>query len=483
MAAENSKHSHKKLGDVIEQIGFGFAQVRIALMSGGVWLADGAELLLIGTVTRAVSDEWHMAAWQRGCVVSVVFVGILIGNSIGGPLSDSKGRRTMVLFSFLGIAVFSAFSALTINFWTLSIVRLFVGISFGIGQPADKVNTSEISPVTWRIALNGLSQLLFIAGELYSAILIYGQDPYMKHLHWRLLLLYGALPCVVCGCLAYLYLPNSPSFLAANGDYVGAQEVLEQMQRNNGVGPISLDFQVEQARDQTSSKNNLLAPVKLLCSPTLLYSTLAVTFSCFTCNLLYYGSLYAFPQLLAEADTGISPALGLLIGASWEIPGVLIAIMCGMAWRRIPAMLIYLVLTLVSSALFIIGFSTHTSSEHGISMAHWIQQCGYAGLKCFPIIGFTVIYQYATEIYPTRVRATGTAACIAGGRAGGIMAPLLFEQLHDSTGSGMAFFYVVMSCCVMNFVLVLFLPFETYGRQLQEHTDETSALTQARMSP
>lgn len=492
MDTRNPKGSDKKLGDVIEQIGFGYAQLRIAFISGGVWLADGAELLLIGTVTRAVSDEWHMAAWQRGFVVSVVFVGIFIGNGIGGPLSDSKGRRALMLYSFLGIAVFSILSAMTTSFWCLSAVRLLVGISFGIGQPANKVLTSEVAPSKWRIAMNSVSQLLFIVGEFYSASLIYTQDPTMRNLHWRWLLILGALPSVICGLLAYMYLPDSPSFLAAHGDYVGAQKVLEKMRCDNGAGPVALDFHAEPPKDeeQESSFNNAMSSIKLLYSPTLLYSTLTVMLSCFTCNVLYYGSLYAFPQLLAEADTGVSAAMGLMIGAGWEVPGVLLAAMCGMAWRRIPAMAVYLVLTSISLALFIIGVSDieinkslYNMGIHGISFAdgvsisHWLTQCGYAGIKCFPIIGFTVVYQYATEIYPTKARTTGTAACIAGGRAGGILAPTIFEELYDNTGSYVMFFYLMLACCAINFVLVLFLPFETYGKQLQEHMDEARPLT------
>ena len=38
--------------DVIDQIGMGPAQIFWGLLGGGVWLADGAELLLVSSVTR-----------------------------------------------------------------------------------------------------------------------------------------------------------------------------------------------------------------------------------------------------------------------------------------------------------------------------------------------------------------------------------------------------------------------------------------------
>ena len=38
--------------DVIESIGMGPAQIAWGILGGGIWLADGAELLLVSAVTR-----------------------------------------------------------------------------------------------------------------------------------------------------------------------------------------------------------------------------------------------------------------------------------------------------------------------------------------------------------------------------------------------------------------------------------------------
>lgn len=46
--------------DVIEGIGMGPAQIAWGLLGGGIWLADGAELLLVSAVTR------HVVTWSRG---------------------------------------------------------------------------------------------------------------------------------------------------------------------------------------------------------------------------------------------------------------------------------------------------------------------------------------------------------------------------------------------------------------------------------
>merc|ERR1719199_1726418 len=102
--------SKPSIGEVVDRLGFGAAQARAAFLGGGVWLADGAELLLISSVTAAVADEWGFSALQRGAVVSIVFVGILAGNLFSGPVGDNFGRRQVILWSYTGIFVFSIVS-------------------------------------------------------------------------------------------------------------------------------------------------------------------------------------------------------------------------------------------------------------------------------------------------------------------------------------------------------------------------------------
>ena len=53
--SSEGKRPSAKLEDVIENIGMGPAQIAWCLLGGGIWLADGAELLLVSAVTRRAS--------------------------------------------------------------------------------------------------------------------------------------------------------------------------------------------------------------------------------------------------------------------------------------------------------------------------------------------------------------------------------------------------------------------------------------------
>merc|ERR1740127_217756 len=145
---------------------------------------------------------------------------------------------------------------------------------------------------------------------------------------------------------------------------------------------------------------------------------------------MYYGCLYAFPQVLASSS-GMKEgaAIQLLIGALWEIPGEALGIGMGMLMNRLPNIKVYLLPTGLSVLSFTLAMQVPTKA------AMFFQTIGYYGIKCFVDIGFVVVYQYAIEIYPTEARTTGSAITMGSGRIAGIIAPLVFEGLYSSTGS------------------------------------------------
>merc|ERR1719504_167036 len=58
----------------------------------------------------------------------------------------------------------------------------------------------------------------------------------------------------------------------------------------------------------------------------LLYSTIVVCVSVFTLNFLFYGGLYAFPQIIPQMKLSVSPCVNLMLGAMVELPGCAIAV-------------------------------------------------------------------------------------------------------------------------------------------------------------
>lgn len=84
---------------------------------------------------------------------------------------------------------------------------------------------------------------------------------------------------------------------------------------------------------------------------------------------------------------------------------------------------------------------------------------------CFNSI-FCIIYFLSMEIYPTVIRAKGLGYNSAFSRLGGLLAPLIVEDISDET-KWKVFCAINFLCCIITF----YLP-ETVGKPLQERIPE-----------
>lgn len=434
---EHDNDGPRGIKHVIEDIGIGKAQFLVCFIGGAIWAADGSEILVIGSVTRSVAGEWGLGSWQRGSLSSLVFVGVLVGNSISGPAGDTVGRRTPVLASFLGIVLFSLLSASANNFWMLLLIRMMLGVSFGFGQPSYNTLVNELSPEKWKLTMNALSQSMFAVGELYAAFLIWWSDPSMKSLDWRWLCAMGAVPSAVGCVLCWFLLLESPFFLASKGKDEQARNVLENIKSLNNADHVSTTFE-----SQTCQEVDALG---FIWSRELIGTTLLMIYSCFVLNLVAYGCLYAFPQVMTEVDMGYSPAVGLAVGAFWELSGCSISGLFGAWMDSKSTVLLYLISTALSLISFIVG-----ANREGI-VGGILLQGGYFGFKVMITVGFVAVYLMCAQVYPVATRNTGVAACMSSGRIGSIMAPLLFEQVADRSG-WQAYFLMMAFALAVNFV-------------------------------
>ncbi|CAJ1409257.1 unnamed protein product [Effrenium voratum] len=302
-ASPTSEDKKPTLGEVIESIGIGPAQFRAGLLGGGVWLADGAELLLIGSVADTLAREWHLSSFTKGFVVTIVYTGLMFGNITSGPAGARFGRREVVVLSFFGrIFVFSIFSSTSQSITdVLMIWRFIVGWSIGFGQPAWLAISAEITPAKYRIITGGLTQTLFALGELYSASLLMLDDPSLQKLDWRRVIALGAIPSAILFIFSALFLHQSPTFLQMKGRHADAVQVLESMRHDNSAPDISVDFRLQpQNAPQLGFIETFYRQSKVIMSNKLLVPTLVTMFTCFELNLAYYGCIYAFPQVLSD---------------------------------------------------------------------------------------------------------------------------------------------------------------------------------------
>jgi putative MFS transporter len=347
------------------------------------------------------------------------------------------------------------------------LIRLFVGFAFGFGQPAWTALCTEITPSDSRILMNALGQSLFSVGEIYSACLVLSQDPYMVQLNWRKLLAFGAVPSLFLFLISFR-LHESPSYLALHDKYDDARSNLKQMALDNGLVPTDADFHFQPPTvvKEKDSMVKMWRTFGILAGERMLFSTFVMVYSCLVMNVLFYGCLYAFPQIVTDVEMAQSPAMSLVVGSLWGLPGYLMAYLCSEFFERKPCIMIFFILMIAALGCFNTGGHMHQDTPDYLPA--FLTNFGFMGIKLFTPIGFVCIYQYVSEIYPTSARATGTALCLAGGRMGGMLAPLLFEESQRISGDWSLFFELMMVLVAIDFVLVGLLPYRCVKR-LEDH--------------
>jgi len=147
-------------------------------------------------------------------------------------------------------------------------------------------------------------------------------------------------------------LPESPLFLANWGRKEEAREVLQSLADSNKQS-LSTDFQTSASSQQESWHEKL----SMLFGPHLRLSTLILIFSTFNLNFLFYGGLYAFPQVLQKMSLGVSPATNLLFGALSEYVGSILGFFIASLYSRKRSMLLFYLVMIVSLSMFVAGSS------------------------------------------------------------------------------------------------------------------------------
>lgn len=107
---------------------FGKFNVYLIVVSGFIMATSIIETLSISFVLPASECELRFSSTQKGILSGVGFAGIITSSYVWGFLSDTKGRRAVIVPSLLlafGCSLLSSFSP---DFWSLAAFRFLHGL-------------------------------------------------------------------------------------------------------------------------------------------------------------------------------------------------------------------------------------------------------------------------------------------------------------------------------------------------------------------
>jgi MFS family permease len=422
------------------------------------WLFDTMDQQLFNIARRpamrslVAADDVELYA---GMATTIFLVGWGTGGIAFGIVADLMGRARSMVFTILLYSLFTGLSALSRGFLDFAFYRFLTGLGVG-GQFAVGVSlVAEEMPDRARPFALGLLQALSAVGNITAALCGIGlallsRDGVIKE-SWRYMFVVGTVPALlVLFIMRRLREPERWQKLAAEGS----------MRQRLGA------YWSELFRDARWSRN---AVVGLLLASSGIIGLWAIGFfsidlqqAVFRTRLEAQGSLSPNEITFQVGLWASVTSMTLNIGAFFGI--------YAFTWAthylgRRPTFAIAFVLALASTAFVFWYFNT-------IGDIFWmIPIMGFCQLMLFG--GYAI---YFPELFPTRLRSTGTSFCYNGARYVAALAPSALGLLHrhftEVYGGDkvLAFRLAGVVMCSIFLVGLIVLPFapETKGKPLPE---------------
>jgi MFS transporter, putative metabolite transport protein len=414
---------------------------RLTVLSAAGMFLDGFDLTVIAVALPFLTKKWGISPELAGIVASSAVVGMLLGSLILGHLTDRIGRKAMYLVDLLCFVVFAALTAVSQNVWEFILFRFLLGIGIGADYPISTTLLSEFVPASRRGAFVTAVGTCWFVGAVAAYLIGYLLLPVGPNA-WRWMLLIGSGIALVV-IFFRSRIPESPRWLASQGRHREASEILSAL-TGKAEAPQVIP------RHAWSS---------LFKSP-LLKLTLFVGIFWFCYDVAYYGIAMYTPTILKTFTSGSTRAayLGSAAISLLGIVGAGFGIYLVDRWGRRP--LIIFAFGGLTIMLVALAVQPHPA------LAILVALFGLATL--FANMGPGILsFVYATEAFPTSVRAGSVGLGTAVSRVGAILAIVVVPNLIHAWGLSAALWCFAGLAAVAFVTCVLLAP-ETKGQRLEQ---------------
>jgi MFS transporter, putative metabolite:H+ symporter len=421
---------------------------RLLWVSGLGWMFDAMDVGIVTFVLASLKESWSLDPHQIGNIGSIGLLGMFVGAALAGTLSDRWGRKLVFQGTLFVFSLASGLCGLAWGYGSLLFFRFLVGLGLGGELPVASTLVSEFSPASHRGRMLTLLESFWAYGWVLAALIAYFVIPRWG---WRVSFWIGALPAFYVFILRKS-MPESPRFLLSRGRKKEAEEILEEL----GGRPLRGE-EVPPGGSLPDPRPGRVG-FKELWSPPYLRRTLCLWILWFSMVYSYYGIFVWLPSLLVSSGyTLIRSFRFVLIITLAQIPGYYSAAFLVDRIGRKWVLTSYLFLCAVAAYFF----------GKADSVGEII--CWGSLISFFNLGAWGVVYTYTPELYPTRVRGTGSGWAAAFGRLGGIIAPAVVGSMLGSWGgSHMEVFGMFTLVLLIGAINVALLGEETKGKSLEE---------------
>jgi AAHS family 4-hydroxybenzoate transporter-like MFS transporter len=389
---------------------------------------DGIDNQLLGIAIPSIMRDWGVPRSAFAPIVSLGFLGMMIGGAAAGLAGDRFGRRGALLASMALFGVATLAVAAVHTPAELAALRLVAGIGLGGAMPNAAALAAEYVPLRQRPLAVTLTIVCVPLGGTLAGLVGLRLLPLLG---WRALFTIGGIVPVVAALLLTRALPESPRYLARHP--ARWRELRRLLQRMGHQVEDDTAFADSNVRPQSRT------PVSALFAREYRRDTIALWGALFSCLLAVYLGFSWLPSILTSAGLGPSVAnTGITV---FNLGGVFGAIGGGMLITQFgskPTML-----AMAAGAIAGAAVLSRMPITAG-SVTAIILMLAITGGLINAVQ--TTMYALAAHIYPTPMRATGVGTGVAFGRFGAIISGYAGPWALEYSGS--ASFFALMAAAM-----------------------------------
>lgn len=433
------------------------------LTAGGLGvLFDSLDAGIIAFILPALAKAWNLTPQQMGTIGSAGLFGMAVGAAVAGSVADRLGRKTVFMITLLVFGISTGLSALSTSVGMLLVLRFLTGFGVGGEPPVANTLTSEFSPVKYRGRMIALQNSFWAIGWTIAALTAFMLIPKYG---WQIGFLVGATPAFYVLWLRRA-VPESVRYLVKMGRVQEAEATVAQIETASGVKPAPSTVGPAAAEVAAASADARPSGFLALWSKPYTTRTIGIWVLWFCIVFSYYGMFIWLPSIMVAKGFTITRSFQYVLTMTLsQLPGYFASAYLIEKIGRKPVLVSFLAISGVAAYFF-----GHATTVNGILT--W-----GAIMSFFNLGAWGVVHGYTTEIYPTRMRATGAGFAGGFGRIGGILAPSVVGWILATFGKELAFGYIFnlfTAFLLVGAAAVLIFGIETMGRSLEQISAENN---------
>lgn len=405
------------IGRVLDDGPFSRLQKAVIFLAAMAIVLDGFDGQMIGFAIPLIIDEWGITKAAFAPAVASGLIGMAVGMAAAGIAADRIGRRLVLASSVLLFGAATMAIGFAHDVMTIIALRFVAGLGIGGALPCASTLTAEYAPARVRTLAVTITIVCYPLGGALAGLFAAEVLPAYG---WRgLFWIGGAIP-VAFALAMFALLPESPRFLAHQRRRWA--ELVALLGRMGRALPADTEF--SDAAERASGER---AGFRALFEGGLARDTLALCAAFFMVVLALYTTFSWLPTMLASEGVPVATASQGL--TAYNLGGVIGALACAFFINRFGSRWPMALACLAAAASAFVMAGMNVAANVGSLIFGF----GVHGL--FVNAAQVSLYALCAFVFPTVVRATGTATALAVGRGGGIVSAFVGAAAITHGGS------------------------------------------------